>query len=42
MGTRAVSVAAELADGWFPSYVMRERFAAWVPELTGVREAGDY
>ncbi len=42
MGPRAVTVAAEEADGWFPYYVARDRFAGWVPELQEKREsAGD-
>ncbi len=42
MGPRAVTVAAEQADGWFPYYVARDRFESWVPELQAVREsAGD-
>jgi alkanesulfonate monooxygenase SsuD/methylene tetrahydromethanopterin reductase-like flavin-dependent oxidoreductase (luciferase family) len=31
--TRAVDVAAEVGDGWFPAYVARDTFAGWLPEL---------
>jgi alkanesulfonate monooxygenase SsuD/methylene tetrahydromethanopterin reductase-like flavin-dependent oxidoreductase (luciferase family) len=41
LGKRAVRVAAELGDGWFPAYVARDRFVGWVPELKRLRdEAG--
>ncbi len=39
MGPRAVAVAAEEADGWFPYYVARDRFESWVPELQEMRES---
>jgi alkanesulfonate monooxygenase SsuD/methylene tetrahydromethanopterin reductase-like flavin-dependent oxidoreductase (luciferase family) len=38
MGDQAVKVAAELADGWFPVYVPRDRYATWVPELQKMRK----
>ena len=37
MGERAVTVTAELADGWFPAYVTRDYFANWLPELEKIR-----
>jgi alkanesulfonate monooxygenase SsuD/methylene tetrahydromethanopterin reductase-like flavin-dependent oxidoreductase (luciferase family) len=39
LGPRAVAIAAELADGWFPAYVARDRFAKWVPELLEKRKS---
>jgi len=39
MGPRAVRVAAELADGWMPAWVPRDRFASWIPELKALRAA---
>jgi alkanesulfonate monooxygenase SsuD/methylene tetrahydromethanopterin reductase-like flavin-dependent oxidoreductase (luciferase family) len=36
-GDRAVGVAAELADGWFPLFVARDELASQVPELNRVR-----
>jgi len=39
MGRRTVQVAAELADGWLPLYVGRERLTAWTAELAAVRTA---
>ncbi len=38
-GPRAVHVAAELADGWMPAWVPRDRFASWIPEVTRLRAA---
>lgn len=41
IGPKTVRDAARHGDGWFPYYVTRDRFAAWVPELREVRrEAG--
>lgn len=37
LGSRSVSVAAELADCWFPAYVTRDRFARWLPDLNRQR-----
>ncbi len=39
LGSRSVSVAAELSDCWFPAYVTRDRFERWVPELNKQRAA---
>jgi alkanesulfonate monooxygenase SsuD/methylene tetrahydromethanopterin reductase-like flavin-dependent oxidoreductase (luciferase family) len=39
MGNRTVKVAAELADGWLPLYVCRDRLTSWAGELAVVREA---
>ena len=39
MGSRTVQVAAELADGWFPFYVGRDRVSGWAGELNAVRRA---
>lgn len=39
MGKRAVTVTAELADGWYPAYVTRDYFAGWLPELDQIRQA---
>jgi alkanesulfonate monooxygenase SsuD/methylene tetrahydromethanopterin reductase-like flavin-dependent oxidoreductase (luciferase family) len=39
LGSRSVSVAAELADCWFPAYVARDRFARWLPDLNRQRAA---
>jgi alkanesulfonate monooxygenase SsuD/methylene tetrahydromethanopterin reductase-like flavin-dependent oxidoreductase (luciferase family) len=39
MGSRTVQVAAELADGWMPLYVGRERLTSWQRELAAVRAA---
>ena len=39
MGPHAVRVAAELADGWMPAWVPRDRFASWIPEVTKMRDA---
>ena len=38
-GARTVRVAAELADGWFPLFVARDRLADQRPELNRVRAA---
>jgi len=38
MGKYTVPVAAELADGWFPIYVTRDRYAGWMPELSDMRK----
>ena len=37
MGTRTVQVAAELADGWFPFYVARDRVRSWSLQLSEAR-----
>lgn len=39
MGPGTVRVAAELADGWVPLYVSRDRLRAWIDELAPVRAA---
>ena len=39
MGRRTVQVVAELADGWFPLYVSRDRLRGWIAELAPVRAA---
>lgn len=39
MGERTLRVAAELADGWFPAMVARDRLAGWVAELHQLRTA---
>jgi alkanesulfonate monooxygenase SsuD/methylene tetrahydromethanopterin reductase-like flavin-dependent oxidoreductase (luciferase family) len=39
LGDRTVKVVAELADGWFPLYVSRDRLSGWLPELAAVRQA---
>jgi alkanesulfonate monooxygenase SsuD/methylene tetrahydromethanopterin reductase-like flavin-dependent oxidoreductase (luciferase family) len=39
MGRHTVQVAAELADGWLPLYVSRDRLRDWALELGPVREA---
>ena len=39
MGRRTVQVVAELADGWFPLYVSRDRLRGWIAELAPVRKA---
>ncbi|MFT5391018.1 MAG: alkanesulfonate monooxygenase SsuD [Gammaproteobacteria bacterium] len=39
MGKRATHVAAELADGWFPIYVPRDRYPAKIDELLQVRKS---
>jgi len=38
-GDHTVQVAAELADGWFPLFVARDRIANQVPELNRIRAA---
>jgi alkanesulfonate monooxygenase SsuD/methylene tetrahydromethanopterin reductase-like flavin-dependent oxidoreductase (luciferase family) len=38
-GRHTVQVVAELADGWFPLYVSRDRLRGWIGELAPVREA---
>ena len=38
-GDRTVRVAAELADGWCPLYVRRDRLRDWMAELAPVRAA---
>ncbi|HEX6468839.1 MAG TPA: LLM class flavin-dependent oxidoreductase [Streptosporangiaceae bacterium] len=40
MGRRAVEVAAELGDGWFPIMVARDHLTTWAPELRRHRAAG--
>jgi alkanesulfonate monooxygenase SsuD/methylene tetrahydromethanopterin reductase-like flavin-dependent oxidoreductase (luciferase family) len=39
LGNRTVQVAAELADGWFPFYVGRDRVSSWTAELSAARRA---
>jgi alkanesulfonate monooxygenase SsuD/methylene tetrahydromethanopterin reductase-like flavin-dependent oxidoreductase (luciferase family) len=39
MGDRTLRVAAELADGWFPVMVARDRLAGWARRLDRLREA---
>jgi alkanesulfonate monooxygenase SsuD/methylene tetrahydromethanopterin reductase-like flavin-dependent oxidoreductase (luciferase family) len=39
LGERTARVAAELADGWFPMFVTRDRLASWAVELGRVRQA---
>jgi alkanesulfonate monooxygenase SsuD/methylene tetrahydromethanopterin reductase-like flavin-dependent oxidoreductase (luciferase family) len=39
LGDRTTRVAAELADGWFPMFVTRDRLAGWTVELGRVRQA---
>jgi alkanesulfonate monooxygenase SsuD/methylene tetrahydromethanopterin reductase-like flavin-dependent oxidoreductase (luciferase family) len=38
-GDHTVQVAAELADGWFPLFVARDRLTSQIPELNLVRKA---
>jgi len=38
-GDRTVRVAAELADGWCPIYLRRDRLSDWMAELAPVRAA---
>ena len=38
-GERTIQVAAELADGWYPLFVARDRIASEGPELNRVRAA---
>jgi alkanesulfonate monooxygenase SsuD/methylene tetrahydromethanopterin reductase-like flavin-dependent oxidoreductase (luciferase family) len=38
MGPRAVEVAAELGDGWFPIMVTRDHLTTWVPQVRKRRE----
>jgi 5,10-methylenetetrahydromethanopterin reductase len=38
-GDRSVQVAADLADGWYPIYLRRERCREWAAELAGGRPA---
>jgi alkanesulfonate monooxygenase SsuD/methylene tetrahydromethanopterin reductase-like flavin-dependent oxidoreductase (luciferase family) len=37
-GPRTVRTAAELADGWYPIFLTRERCRTWAAELRAVRE----
>ncbi|MBV9582824.1 MAG: LLM class flavin-dependent oxidoreductase [Chloroflexi bacterium] len=39
MGSRTVQVVAEVADGWFPFYVSRDRLSSWSETLTAARQA---
>jgi alkanesulfonate monooxygenase SsuD/methylene tetrahydromethanopterin reductase-like flavin-dependent oxidoreductase (luciferase family) len=39
MGKRTAQVVAEVADGWFPFYVSRDRLRGWIGELTVARSA---
>lgn len=45
LGPQSVRAAAQLADGWFPYLVTRDRFETWVPDIMQVRSragrAGD-
>jgi alkanesulfonate monooxygenase SsuD/methylene tetrahydromethanopterin reductase-like flavin-dependent oxidoreductase (luciferase family) len=38
-GERTVQVAAELADGWFPLFLARDRLASQIPKLNQARAA---
>lgn len=38
MGPRAVQVAAELADGWFPVMVARDHLTTWAPQVKRHRD----
>lgn len=38
LGDRSVKFAAEMADGWFPVYVPRDRYATWIHELRQYRK----
>jgi alkanesulfonate monooxygenase SsuD/methylene tetrahydromethanopterin reductase-like flavin-dependent oxidoreductase (luciferase family) len=37
LGPQSVRAAAQLADGWFPYLVARDRFQTWVPEILKAR-----
>lgn len=37
LGPQSVRAAAQLADGWFPYLVTRDRFQTWVPDILRVR-----
>lgn len=45
LGPQSVRAAAQLADGWFPYLVARDRFQTWVPDILKIRSrtgrAGD-
>jgi alkanesulfonate monooxygenase SsuD/methylene tetrahydromethanopterin reductase-like flavin-dependent oxidoreductase (luciferase family) len=38
MGPRAVKVAVEMGDGWFPVLVARDHLASWAPQLNRQRQ----
>lgn len=38
LGPQSVRAAAQLADGWFPYLVTRDRFRTWVPEILRMRQ----
>lgn len=40
MGERTVAVTAELADGWFPTFVTTERLGAWSRKMRDIRDGG--
>lgn len=37
LGPQSVRAAAQLADGWFPYLVTRDRFQSWVPDIMRMR-----
>lgn len=37
LGPQSVRAAAQLADGWFPYLVTRDRFQTWVPDILRTR-----
>lgn len=37
LGPQSVRAAAQLAEGWFPYLVARDRFQTWVPDLLRIR-----
>lgn len=37
LGPQSVKAAAQLADGWFPYLVTRDRFQTWVPDIMRMR-----
>ena len=45
LGPQSVRAAAQLAEGWFPYLVARDRFRSWVPDILKIRSragrAGD-
>ena len=45
LGPQSVRAAAQLAEGWFPYLVARDRFQTWVPDILKIRSragrAGD-
>ena len=38
LGPQSVRAAAQLADGWFPYLVTRDRFQTWVPDIMRMRQ----